>query len=177
MCTRSFFISLGLATLSPTISAQNLLQRALQNDTMPNLVVNPGFEGSQRVYCGWTQDVAKFNTNMIGWSSPTQTTPDHFSTKNENTCWAHPSKHSNGKQSTHTGDAMIGIKTYGLGNTPTFWHEYVQAELPEPLIAGTRYIAEFWALRACLLYTSDAADERSSVDLGGRRIIKKKKKT
>ena len=25
----------------------------------------------------------------------------------------------------------------------------------------------------CLLYTSDAADDRSSVDLGGRRIIKK----
>ncbi len=35
----------------------------------------------------------------------------------------------------------------------------------------------FWArlgLYPCLLYTSDAADERSSVDLGGRRIIKKK---
>ena len=30
-------------------------------------------------------------------------------------------------------------------------------------------------LTGCLLYTSDAADERSSVDLGGRRIIKKKK--
>ena len=29
-------------------------------------------------------------------------------------------------------------------------------------------------LLPCLLYTSDAADERSSVDLGGRRIIKKK---
>ena len=29
-------------------------------------------------------------------------------------------------------------------------------------------------LVGCLLYTSDAADERSSVDLGGRRIIKKK---
>ena len=28
----------------------------------------------------------------------------------------------------------------------------------------------------CLLYTSDAADERSSVDLGGRRTITKKKK-
>ena len=27
----------------------------------------------------------------------------------------------------------------------------------------------------CLLYTSDAADARSSVDLGGRRILKKKK--
>ena len=33
-----------------------------------------------------------------------------------------------------------------------------------------------WRLPTCLLYTSDAADERSSVDLGGRRIIKKKKK-
>ena len=35
-----------------------------------------------------------------------------------------------------------------------------------------------WEARSkerCLLYTSDAADERSSVDLGGRRIIKKKK--
>ena len=31
-------------------------------------------------------------------------------------------------------------------------------------------------VHGCLLYTSDAADERSSVDLGGRRIIKKKKK-
>ena len=30
-------------------------------------------------------------------------------------------------------------------------------------------------VEGCLLYTSDAADERSSVDLGGRRIIKKKK--
>ena len=32
----------------------------------------------------------------------------------------------------------------------------------------------YYLVAACLLYTSDAADERSSVDLGGRRIIKKK---
>ena len=30
-------------------------------------------------------------------------------------------------------------------------------------------------MQTCLLYTSDAADEEDSVDLGGRRIIKKKK--
>ena len=30
-------------------------------------------------------------------------------------------------------------------------------------------------LMTCLLYTSDAVDEEDSVDLGGRRIIKKKK--
>ena len=37
---------------------------------------------------------------------------------------------------------------------------------------NTQYASNY----ACLLYTSDAADERSSVDLGGRRIIKKKNK-
>ena len=35
-------------------------------------------------------------------------------------------------------------------------------------------ILAFIVAVSCLLYTSDAADERSSVDLGGRRIIKKK---
>src|SRR5665648_1286407 len=34
----------------------------------------------------------------------------------------------------------------------------------------------YYLLHTCLLYTSDAADEEDSVDLGGRRIIKKKKK-
>ena len=42
--------------------------------------------------------------------------------------------------------------------------------------ASSKKIDERYLLDACLLYTSDAADERSSVDLGGRRIIKKKKK-
>ena len=43
-------------------------------------------------------------------------------------------------------------------------------------ITGKSKLADFGALDLfCLLYTSDAADERSSVDLGGRRIIKKKK--
>eukprot|EP00658_Telonema_sp_P-2_P013215 TRINITY_DN15001_c0_g1_i4.p3 TRINITY_DN15001_c0_g1~~TRINITY_DN15001_c0_g1_i4.p3 ORF type:complete len:127 (-),score=36.47 TRINITY_DN15001_c0_g1_i4:91-471(-) len=37
------------------------------------------------------------------------------------------------------------------------------------------YAGEIHRLQNCLLYTSDAADEEDSVDLGGRRIIKKKK--
>ncbi len=36
---------------------------------------------------------------------------------------------------------------------------------------------EAYMTLACLLYTSDAADDTPCVDLGGRRIIKKKKKT
>ena len=50
-----------------------------------------------------------------------------------------------------------------------------------PLITATANVhsaichgASDGSIDICLLYTSDAADERSSVDLGGRRIIKKK---
>ena len=43
--------------------------------------------------------------------------------------------------------------------------------------AADRLAAEEDVFFSCLLYTSDAADERSSVDLGGRRIIKKKNTT
>ena len=39
---------------------------------------------------------------------------------------------------------------------------------------ATKELYTRWITLGCLLYTSDAADERSSVDLGGRRIIKKK---
>ena len=45
------------------------------------------------------------------------------------------------------------------------------ADVIDPTGAGDSFAGGM----VCLLYTSDAADERSSVDLGGRRIIKKKK--
>ena len=41
------------------------------------------------------------------------------------------------------------------------------------IIPSYTCVVHFW--NPCLLYTSDAADEEDSVDLGGRRIIKKKK--
>ena len=56
--------------------------------------------------------------------------------------------------------------TYNLSNTPSATSDYHSVYTDQN--AGYYYV--------CLLYTSDAADERSSVDLGGRRIIKKKTK-
>ena len=52
----------------------------------------------------------------------------------------------------------------------------IQEKLQLLLKEHTAVVKENKLLKDCLLYTSDAADERSSVDLGGRRIIKKKKK-
>ena len=53
---------------------------------------------------------------------------------------------------------MGGISTQVLD---TFYGFYTPGKTAKKVVGG------------CLLYTSDAADERSSVDLGGRRIIKK----
>ena len=58
------------------------------------------------------------------------------------------------------------------------WHSHAQIRLEHREELQTCNAITFRATRhrhrPCLLYTSDAADERSSVDLGGRRIIKKK---
>ena len=43
---------------------------------------------------------------------------------------------------------------------------------PQATISFNKFL--FISVEFCLLYTSDAADEEDSVDLGGRRIIKKK---
>ena len=44
------------------------------------------------------------------------------------------------------------------------------------LINGQPYRTAAQYYKGCLLYTSDAADDLLCVDLGGSRIIKKKKK-
>src|SRR5678815_459957 len=92
----------------------------------------------------------------------------------------------------------------GIMTTVNIWHDalaYIQEKVPKQVydtwftpirlerIEGTtaqlgvpnKFFGDWLSqhhgsLLSCLLYTSDAADERSSVDLGGRRIIKKKKK-
>ena len=55
--------------------------------------------------------------------------------------------------------------------------ESEQLEIPEIEKFDNQFEVDaikFNKLKHCLLYTSDAADERSSVDLGGCRTIKKK---
>eukprot|EP00658_Telonema_sp_P-2_P067864 TRINITY_DN56804_c0_g1_i1.p1 TRINITY_DN56804_c0_g1~~TRINITY_DN56804_c0_g1_i1.p1 ORF type:complete len:231 (-),score=54.28 TRINITY_DN56804_c0_g1_i1:115-807(-) len=65
--------------------------------------------------------------------------------------------------------------------TPNTWvprlkKVWVRVSVSEPRVRCGRAEWSMERERDCLLYTSDAADEEDSVDLGGRRIIKKKKK-
>ena len=68
------------------------------------------------------------------------------------------------------------VRSRGLGdvyNRQDPLHAGLSLQPQQPL---AQVGARLGGVGICLLYTSDAADERSSVDLGGRRIIKKKKK-
>ena len=72
------------------------------------------------------------------------------------------------------------VMAAALYTPPAKWNP--NESLPNPLLATQSSFSMFgldeeMAFKTCLLYTSDAADERSSVDLGGRRIIKKKIQT
>ena len=62
------------------------------------------------------------------------------------------------------------IPAVNISETP----EHYRLEIAAPGMSKSDFKIE--VENGCLLYTSDAADERSSVDLGGRRIIKKKNK-
>ena len=52
-----------------------------------------------------------------------------------------------------------------------FIRKFIRTET-EDSVVSTLYIITHKYTHTCLLYTSDAADEALSVDLGGRRIIK-----
>eukprot|EP00658_Telonema_sp_P-2_P077121 TRINITY_DN6907_c0_g1_i1.p3 TRINITY_DN6907_c0_g1~~TRINITY_DN6907_c0_g1_i1.p3 ORF type:complete len:143 (-),score=35.81 TRINITY_DN6907_c0_g1_i1:23-451(-) len=68
----------------------------------------------------------------------------------------------------------VALPELNLGLAPPSLAPHAAAAIPE---VGITSILSLKRTVTCLLYTSDAADEEDSVDLGGRRIIKKKKKS
>src|SRR5450756_3175036 len=64
----------------------------------------------------------------------------------------------------------LPLSPFLLEREPHLHDEYL---VEKGAVAG--FLERLGPFRDCLLYTSDAADDLLCVDLGGRRIIKKKK--
>eukprot|EP00656_Telonema_subtile_P007535 TRINITY_DN13534_c0_g1_i3.p1 TRINITY_DN13534_c0_g1~~TRINITY_DN13534_c0_g1_i3.p1 ORF type:complete len:186 (+),score=34.60 TRINITY_DN13534_c0_g1_i3:51-608(+) len=73
---------------------------------------------------------------------------------------------------TNVGFAGV-LEAVRLRNAEISWREGVGVALISAISIGCG--ASVGRYGPCLLYTSDAADEEDSVDLGGRRFLKKKK--
>src|SRR5678815_2826180 len=83
-------------------------------------------------------------------------------------------------------DVALNARHYVTNSNMGSDHYATMTIVNEEVILEDNLSMHLWKLKkadwkkykeiSCLLYTSDAADERSSVDLGGRRIIKKKKR-
>src|SRR5678816_738102 len=66
-------------------------------------------------------------------------------------------------------DDPSGIATYSIAGASLGFATLWTALVTLPLMSVVQYLcAKIGMVSGCLLYTSDAADERSSVDLGGR---------
>lgn len=89
-----------------------------------------------------------FRYNVVGWKSPTQTTPDIKI--------ALPSEIKRAKRDygieldkPHSGYKMAGILTHNPeSERDATYREYVQVKLKKPLKKGEEYYCEFWACRA-----------------------------
>ena len=137
--------------VSVSVKAQifNRIQSALSTTDKPaNLVPNPGFEDVIKCPCSWNQKGKEYMDVINSWTSPTETTPDIFSTALPPDCWSNPKKYTKGKQFPHTGQNMMGIKTFGRGGTDTFWHEYLMVKLDSALVPGEKYYAEFYTVHS-----------------------------
>jgi len=105
-----------------------------------NLVPNPDFEIFGTVPCGWTNSSSDFAAATSSWISPTQATPDIFSTLISPSC-SNYQPHStdpscNGWQAPHSGNIFAGFYTQVGGNT---WREYLQVQLTQPMDSGHAY--------------------------------------
>ncbi len=131
--TLSFFVA--ALSLSLCVHAQNL-------------VPNPSFENGTALYCDPFTTI-NFDTCAANWYTPTQGTPDLFSTTMPQTCWNFQPNSTyaggiglKGPQLPRTGDIMAGFFAYTI---PGFdQREYVQVQLTQPLEACRLYRVSFY---------------------------------
>ena len=72
---------------------------------------------------------------------------------------------------------LLTLNQLEFGTDEVEFERFDIVKLVKGVIASCDILFQQVNANVCLLYTSDAADEEDSVDLGGCRIIKKKNMT
>lgn len=111
-----------------------------------NMVINPSFETAGTLQCSWYTTRAQYAAAAPGWTTPTEGSPDIFSSTLAATCYsATNSTHTDnpGQQAPRTGQRYTNVVVYGSGGC-TPYREYIEGSLNAPLQVGTTYEVEMY---------------------------------
>jgi len=111
-----------------------------------NLVVNPSFETAGNLQCSWYTTRAQYAAAAPGWTTPTEGSPDIFSSTLGNGCYSSTtSTHADnpGQQAPRTGQRYTNVVVYGSGGC-TPYREYIEGSLTSALQVGTTYEVEMY---------------------------------
>lgn len=109
----------------------------ISQDSMPNIIPNPGFELFSSRYNGWSYHGKDFTRKVQFWNSPTLSSPDAMNASTRiPSYWK---RRGFGKISPRSGKAMAGITTYGCSGGKPHCREYIQVQLIEPLVPSQSY--------------------------------------
>ena len=116
-----------------------LLILSLSSQAQQNLVPNPSFEDT--VYCPWGTNQLDACANWLNFGN----SPDYF-----NTCTGFggpPFNYGFGFQYAHTSNAMAGIISYRIPNSPAGpnYREFIGIQLTSNLVIGQKYYFSFYA--------------------------------
>jgi outer membrane protein OmpA-like peptidoglycan-associated protein len=127
-----------------------------------NLVPNPGFEEHKKIPVTFCRTDKEFNATVTDWSMPNEATADYFHAE----CKGSASTIKNnfaGFQKAREGEAYAGI--YCCLTPEINYTEYLKAKLVKPLVAGQRYIVQF--------YISLSESSQFAIDRFGVAFFKK----
>lgn len=113
-----------------------------------NLVPNPGFDDTLQLHCG-IYSPGDFTQSVNYWESPSQGSPDLFSTEVPSACWNHQPLSSyngliclKGTQAPRSGSCFAGISAYTIDGLNQ--REYLQTQLITATVPGIMYCVEFY---------------------------------
>ena len=113
----------------------------------PNLISNPGFEKLSGTVNPSLEPYLQFRYHMMGWRSPTRTTPDLVWVDEIFVSKGDEEVDDYGYDVPHSGQHAVAIITdnpqVATTRTDTY-REYIQTKLKESLKIGERYHIEFW---------------------------------
>jgi OOP family OmpA-OmpF porin len=107
-----------------------------------NLIPNAGFEDYHQIPRGWYYSGDDFSRAVKHWSSATAASPDYYHPGVQiPQSWADKGF---GQATPRSGEALVGITTYGCEGGKPHCREYIQVLLKEPLVYGQLYEFSFW---------------------------------